>query len=242
MVNDISRDFVHAKAERDVYVQLAPEDVLPGEENLCGRLRYSIYGTRDAAQNWYKECFGRFVEMGFTQGIASPCVLYSKQMNIRTYVHGDDYVSTGLEHQLEWMKATLEETYQVKIQTLGPGKKHQQELKIRNRIVQWDGTRGILYEADPRHAELAIEQLQLGGAKSVNTLSTKEEGRTQENCEEELEEQEATRYRAIVARCIYIAPGRFDIAFSVNELARQMSKPTRGDWTRLKRLGRYLRG
>ena len=51
MVNDKSRVFFHAKVERDVYVQLAPEDTLPGEEGLCGKLRYSMYGTRDAAQN-----------------------------------------------------------------------------------------------------------------------------------------------------------------------------------------------
>ena len=38
MVNDISRAFFHAQAERDVYVQLAPEDTLPGDEGKCGKL------------------------------------------------------------------------------------------------------------------------------------------------------------------------------------------------------------
>ena len=45
MVNDIRRAFFHAKAERDVYVQLAPEDTLFGEEDLSGKLRFSMYGT-----------------------------------------------------------------------------------------------------------------------------------------------------------------------------------------------------
>ena len=36
MVNDISRDFFHAKAERAVYAQLAPADTLPGDEGMCG--------------------------------------------------------------------------------------------------------------------------------------------------------------------------------------------------------------
>ena len=35
-------------------------------------------------------------------------------------------------------------------------------------------------------------------------------------------------------------PDRLDIAFAVKELARSMAKPTRGDWQKLKRLGRYL--
>ena len=55
MINDISRAFFHAKVKRNVYVQLPPEDQLPGEEQLCGKLRFSMYGTRDAAQNWFQE-------------------------------------------------------------------------------------------------------------------------------------------------------------------------------------------
>ena len=242
MVNDISRAFFHAKAERDVYVQLVPEDTLPGEEGLCGKLRYSMYGTRDAAQIWHKEYSGQLIAIGFNQRVASPCVFYHKQRGIRTYVHGDDYVSNGMPHQLDWMKKQLESKYQVKTQLLGPDKHHQQQFKIPNHIVQWDGTQGIIYEADPRHAELVIDQVQLGNVKSVVTPGTREEGTTQEDAEEKLGDQEATKHRAIVARCNYMAPDRFDIAFAGKELARQMANPTRGDRTRLKRLGRYLCG
>ena len=41
-------------------------------------------------------------------------------------------------------------------------------------------------------------------------------------------------------RANYLAPDRPDIAFAVTELAKSMAKPAEGDWTRLKRLGRYL--
>ena len=180
--------------------------------------------------------------IGFTQGTASPCTFYHKHRGIRTYVHGDDYVSTGAPHQLDWMRKQLENKYQVKTQFLGPEKHHQQELRIPNRIVQWDGAQGLLYEVGPRHAELIIEHLQLGNAKSVVTPGTREEGSTQEDADQKLGEQEATKYRLIVIRCNYIAQDRFDIAFAVKELARHMANPTRGDWTRLKRLGRYLCG
>ena len=181
MVNDISRAFIHAKAKRDVYVQLAPKNTLPGEEGMCGKLRHSMYGTRDAAQNWYEEYSGELKEMGFTQGKASPCVFHHAPRGIPTYVHGDDYVSTGQPHQLQWMKIELEKIYQAKTQLLGPDSCHQQEIKTLNRIVQWKGESGIIYEADPRHAELIIEQLQLAEAKSATIPGTKEEGCTQED-------------------------------------------------------------
>ena len=57
-----------------------------------------------------------------------------------------------------------------------------------------------------------------------------------------LNAKEATNYRAIAARCNYLAPDRPDIAFIVKELARAMAKPTRGDLQRLKRLARYFKG
>ena len=138
------------------------------------------------------------------------------------------------------MRIELEKRYQVKTQMLGPDSCHQQEIKILNRIVQWRGESGIVYEADPRHAELIIEQLQLAEAKSVTSLGTTEEGCTQEDADVTLGEREATSYGAIVARCNYLSPDRPDIAFAVKELARSTSQPTRGDWAKLKRLGRYF--
>ena len=55
-----------------------------------------------------------------------------------------------------------------------------------------------------------------------------------------MEPQEARRYRSIAARLNFLAADRADLAFAVKEAAREMSKPTRGSWDRLKRVGRYL--
>ena len=45
-----------------------------------------------------------------------------------------------------------------------------------------------------------------------------------------------------MARLNYLSPDRPDIAYAVKELARAMSNPNNGDWARLKRLGRYVKG
>ena len=52
--------------------------------------------------------------------------------------------------------------------------------------------------------------------------------------------RDAKKYRAITARLNYLSPDRVDIGFAVKEAARNMSKPTNGDWGKLKRIGRYL--
>ena len=48
---DVSRAYVCAPVIRPVYVQLPEEDQAPGDGGMCGELRVSMYGTRDAAIN-----------------------------------------------------------------------------------------------------------------------------------------------------------------------------------------------
>ena len=242
MINDVSRAFFHAPAKRKVYVQLPIEDSEKGQEYLCGKLNFSMYGTRDAAQNWFDAYSQQFVHIGFQQKVASPCTFHHQQRSIRTYSHGDDYVSTGKPRDLKWLKNQFESKCQLTIQVLGPEENQLQQVKILNRIITWDNDRGIGYEADPRHVGIPAQQLSLENAKPVITRGAKEEGRTTADIEDPLVEVQSTTYRALVARCNYPSSDRPDIAFAVKDKARHMSAPRTGDWVRLKRLGRYLVG
>ena len=53
---------------------------------------------------------------------------------------------------------------------------------------------------------------------------------------------EATRFRAVAARANYLSGDRPDIQYAVKEVCRRMAKPVGGDWEKLIRLGRYLKG
>ena len=57
-----------------------------------------------------------------------------------------------------------------------------------------------------------------------------------------LKAEQASKYRSLVMRCAYLSQDRVDLCESVKSLARFMSSPTEHSWTRLKRLGRYLKG
>ena len=76
MVNDVKRAYFHAKCTRDVYVELAEEDKMEGDEDMCGKLELSMYGTRDAAKNWEETCKDIMVELGFKQGRSSGSVFF----------------------------------------------------------------------------------------------------------------------------------------------------------------------
>ena len=64
----------------------------------------------------------------------------------------------------------------------------------------------------------------------------------EEEDEELLPTHEVKRFQALIARANYLAQDRSDIQFSVKELARSMSAPTRGSWKGLVKLGKYLNG
>ena len=74
MYADVSRAYFYAKAERPVYVKLPEEDMEPGDEGKCGRLKMSMYGTRDAALNWSKEYGDTLKQSGVIQGKNNPCL------------------------------------------------------------------------------------------------------------------------------------------------------------------------
>ena len=115
------------------------------------------------------------------------------------------------------------------------------EARILNRIIRVT-PQGWEYEADQRHADLIIQET---GASDKSTLThpggdkkvMKEEGNSKE-----LIGSEATRFRAVVARGNYLAAGRPDIQYAVKEVCRRMAKPVEGDWQKLARIGRYLKG
>ena len=80
------------------------EDRQPGGEGEVAKLNLSLYGTRDAAQNWQKEYTGFMIDIGFKVGRASPCNFYHPKLNISCTVHGGDFTSCGPEFCMEVLK------------------------------------------------------------------------------------------------------------------------------------------
>ena len=68
MYADVSRAYFYARAKRPVYVKLPAEDMTEGDENKCGKLLMSMYGTRDAALNWSLEYSDTLRAAGYEQG------------------------------------------------------------------------------------------------------------------------------------------------------------------------------
>ena len=109
MYADVSRAYFYAKAVRPVYVKLPEEDIEPGDEGKCGRLRMSMYGARDAALNWSLEYAATLLVGGYVQGRANRCLFYNKALGVSVMVHGDDFIAVGPHQHLQETKKTLED-------------------------------------------------------------------------------------------------------------------------------------
>ena len=57
LIADVSRAFFEAPAKRDLCVELPEEALAAGEttQDTVGKLKASLYGTRDASMNWQEE-------------------------------------------------------------------------------------------------------------------------------------------------------------------------------------------
>ena len=75
-------------------------------------------------------------------------------------VHGDDYLCSGPTASLNKLKGQLAKAFEIKSCMLGDEPGMETEGKILNRIVRVTKD-GWQLEADPRHAELIIQELGL---------------------------------------------------------------------------------
>ena len=118
MRSNVKRAYFHALAKRELYVELPIEDAVY-QEGFVGRLRLALYGTRDAAALWQECLSDHLIACGFTRGISNRCVFYNVEMDLRCLVHGDDCATVGSLDSLAWMRANLEEGFDVKIIIVG---------------------------------------------------------------------------------------------------------------------------
>ena len=237
---DVKRAHFHSPATREIYVDLPPERA---EEGMCGRLRRSMYGTRDAAYNWEMEYTRVLLAAGFRQGVSTPCIFIHDERRIRVCVHGDDFFISASQRDIEWLEAIMRANFEIKDPVIiGPEPGDQKVMSVLNRRIVWsENGDEVSWEADYRHLDTLLESLRLKGANAVSTPGVKEK-KFEADEDTPLEAASTTAYRSATMRLAYLVADRPDIAYAVKEAARQMKEPTHGDMRRVKRIVRYLVG
>ena len=237
---DIKKAHFWADARRRILVEL-PMETGVDTEKYVGLLKKSLYGTRDAPANWEATILRVMTLLGFVQGRSNSCLYFHPGRQIQVEVHGDDFTGLGSKDHLEWFATELGKHWTIEVRGyLGPPGMAgtQQTIDILNRLVTWSA-KGIELEADPRHAEIIMNEMGCAGAK-VSSALVKE--RVEEvDSAEPLDPEEIPRYRSVSMRLAYLAQDRPDLQVLAKELAKGLKNPTTAHWTMLKRGARYLR-
>ena len=137
----------------ELYIELPEGNGGGPGSRQCGLLRKSLYGTRNAAQNWECELGGFLEEIGLCRGQASTCLYSEEALGISTSVHGDDVTVKASRVDAGWLIRKFKERYEIKSQMIGEAADLVKQLQILNRTVRWS-SRGVWIEADPRHVEV----------------------------------------------------------------------------------------
>ena len=160
---DVKKAYFYGIPERTLYVRLPPE--LNMGKDVVGKLVRCMYGTRDAGAIWencYSSCL---VNMGFIQGVSSPCCFVHPQWHVMVVVHGDDFTAVGSPEALDQYEVGMQKSFDCKLKgRLGTDPGDCKEMRVLNRIVRIND-KGLLYEADPRHAEIIIKAFHLEHGK-----------------------------------------------------------------------------
>ena len=156
------------------------------------------------------------MSIGFERGRGHPCVFWHPEKHIKTLVHGDDYVSLGSVEAMSWLEKELEKAYEIKTQKIGMTEGYKAEGKVLNRVIRrtsdgWD------IQADPRHAELVVEQLGLKDDKGIGTPGLSGADKDDNEQDVPLTGADITSYRGVIARCNYLGSDRPDCSFAIKE-------------------------
>ena len=99
-VIDVRKAHLVPKCTQDVYVDLPREaEARSGE---CGKLLYWLYGCRPAGQAWEDHYALVLTQAGFRRGVSSPVMFYHPTRELWCVVHGDDFVFTGFQEDLDF--------------------------------------------------------------------------------------------------------------------------------------------
>jgi hypothetical protein len=243
-VIDVEAAFLEADLEEDIYIEW-PDGVLDyGFEDEsevadnCILLDKAMYGTVQAALQWFKKLVEIVTKIGLVQCAADPCLffLHDKQgkLSLLVATHVDDCVLAGTPDVIRWFKAQVKK--HVNIKDLGTLRKHL----------------GVWYESGydevGRYLEASMEDFVQGMVDDYKEIFGRKPKMSKtpafpgsvltRNTEEVVLHKE---YRSLVGKILYFVKKVSPIcANACRELSQHVDNPGQEHWTALERLLGYL--
>ena len=227
-VMDITTAFLHGEMEEEVYMTV-PEGLDLVEEGWdvnddCVELMQTIYGTRQAARQYWKYFMAHMQQKGYKRTHADPCLLMKRDNNgtciICVYV--DDCLITGDKRAVEQAKLDIKSKFDVR--ELGPvdeyigcNIKKIDDSKIK--LEQPDMIKKIKKEFGKDVEHMRPSETPMGPGIAVQRPT---------EADELISKEDQTRYRSAVGMLLYLVKhSRPDLSNAVRELTKVMDGATK---------------
>ncbi|KAK9050950.1 hypothetical protein SSX86_027575 [Deinandra increscens subsp. villosa] len=227
---DVNNAFLHGELDEEVYMKI-PQGFCKKEETRVCKLKKSLYGLKQASRNWYQKFTLALIEIGFRQTKMDHSLFVYKNGDtcITALIYVDDVIVAGNSlEKIQQTKDFLDKRFSIK--DLGVLKyflgievaRTRKGLVLSQRkyildILDDCGLLGCRPSSFPMEQSLKLDK-DSGGPKV-----------------------DASQYRRLVGRLLYLQATRPDIAYSVNVLSQFVGDPRQTHMEAATRVLRYLK-
>eukprot|EP00253_Pinus_taeda_P019127 PITA_19127 len=228
---DVKSTFLHGDLHEEIYME-QPIGFIQIDSNLVCQLKKSLYGLKQASRAWYAKMDSFLLESGFSR-CHSYNTVYTKKVGksliiLVLYVY--DLILTSHDPNLiNHVKSSLKKKFEM----TDLGHLHYflglQVLQSKEGISlsQYKYACDLLRHFHMEDCKPAPSTFQ-SGAKLLVTCTSPE--------------VDATLYRQLVGKSLYLTHTRSDLSFVVGLVAQFMQNPRESHWKASKRILRYVRG
>lgn len=228
---DVLTAFLNGILTEEVYMHQPPGFIRKGAEHLVCRLHKSLYGLRQSPREWYAKLHTALLAWKLLQSHADPNLYFAHIHNhtIALLVYVDDILITGSDiHLITQLKGHLQRTFK----TNDLGSLH------RYLGVQFDKVPTGLHMHQTEYALSILSTFNMDTCKPAYTPLP--EGLVLSKVADS-PPVDATLYRMLVGKLLFLTKTRPDIAHPVSVVSRFMQEPLEIHLQAAKHILRYVR-
>ncbi|KAK1435086.1 hypothetical protein QVD17_00846 [Tagetes erecta] len=228
---DVNNAFLHGDLNEEVYMKIPQGFSKENETRVC-RLRKSLYGLKQASRNWYQRFTTFLLGLDFRQSKADHSLFFQKKddISIAILIYVDDVIVVGNSLlKIQEIKKQLDKEFSIK--DLGP-------LKYFLGIEATKTSDGLVLSQRKYTLDILKDSGMLGCKPSAFPI---EQNLKLDKGENE-PKVDASRYRRLIGRLLYLQATRPDIAYAVNVLSQFVADPRNNHMEAANRVLRYLKG
>ena len=246
---DLSRDDVYLWLEPAIAQTLVSMDSKYEEfldqstGKLVVHLKKAMYGLKEASMEWYLHLVEVLKELDYKTSNFDSAMMY-KIRDGRIHIlllYVDDILSTGDSEMMHEVTKHLEKRFNAVTTN-----SNRDEIHYLGIVIRRDRHNRSMFLFQPGFIKKILEECKIGENETANTPCNQK--LLDEDVEQTLDDEdyltgeEITQYKSDVMKLMYLTRTRPDIKLGVAFLSTKMSKPTKRDQEKLKRIFAYING